>query len=106
MDHSERTISVPVALANGSIIKFQVSQAAAGRQDVASLKALPFQHVTEALQEIVGNLKETLDKVKPDKASVKFGVDLAIEAGNLTTLIVKGSGKGNLEITLEWNKTR
>jgi hypothetical protein len=95
---------IPVKLANGTTIKFQVSQPETGRRDVADIGALPFNHVTEALQEIVGNLKETLDRVKPDKASVKFGVEMAVEAGNLTALIVKGSGKGNLEITLEWGK--
>jgi hypothetical protein len=56
---------------------------------VADIGALPFDQVTKALQEIVGNLKETLDRVKPDKASVKFGVEMAVEAGNLTALIVK-----------------
>ncbi len=102
-DH-DQTTSVPVTLANGTTIKFQVSQPETGRQDVADIGALPFKQVTEALQEIVGNLKETLDRVKPDKASVKFGVEMAVEAGDLTALIVKGSGKGNLEITLEWGR--
>jgi hypothetical protein len=32
-------------------------------------------------------------------------LELAIEAGQLTAAIVKGSGKGNLEITLEWEAT-
>jgi hypothetical protein len=71
---------------------------------VADIGALPFKQVTEALREIVAELKETLDKVKPDKASVKFGVEIAAQPGDLTALIVKGSGKGNLEITLEWGR--
>jgi hypothetical protein len=100
----DQTTSVPVKLASGTTIKFQVSKPETGRRDVADIGALPFDQVTKALQEIVGNLKETLDRVKPDKASVKFGVEMAVEAGNLTALIVKGSGKGNLEITLEWGK--
>jgi hypothetical protein len=29
-------------------------------------------------------------------------MELAVESGQLTAVIVKGSGKGNLEITLEW----
>lgn len=57
---------------------------------MADIGDLPFNQVTE-----------TLDKIKPDKASANFGVELAVEAGNLTALIVKGWGKGNLEITLE-----
>jgi hypothetical protein len=42
-----------------------------------------------------------IQKVKPKKATVKFGMELAIESGQLTAAIVKGSGKTNLEITLE-----
>jgi hypothetical protein len=43
-----------------------------------------------------------LKKARPKKATVKFGMEMAIEAGQLTAVIVKGSGKANLEITLEW----
>ena len=103
-DHDEQIEPVAVKLANGKIVKFQVSQAATGPQDVGMPGAYAFEQVVEALQGIVENLKETLDKVKPDKASVKFGVEMAVESGNLTAMIVKGSGKGNLEITLEWGK--
>jgi uncharacterized FlaG/YvyC family protein len=101
----DQTVPIPVKLASGTEIKFEVSQRAqTGRKNVAGIKDLSFKHVTEALQEIVKDLKETLDRVKPDKASVKFGVEMEVEAGNLTAMIVKGSGKGNLEITLEWGK--
>lgn len=31
--------------------------------------------------------------------------ELAIESGQLTAVIVKGSGKANLEITLEWERS-
>jgi Trypsin-co-occurring domain 1 len=43
-----------------------------------------------------------IQTVKPKQARVKFGMELAIELGQLTAVIVKGSGTGNLEITLEW----
>lgn len=95
---------IPVELANGTIIKFETSQKATGPQDVSSLKALPLNGITGAIQEIISDLKETIDKVKPNKASVKFGVEVAVDSGNLTALIVKSAGKGNLEITLEWTK--
>ncbi len=44
-----------------------------------------------------------VQEAKPDKASIKFGLEVTLESGKLTTLLVKGSGKGNLEITLEWS---
>ena len=43
-----------------------------------------------------------IQKAKPKKATVKFGMEIAIESGALTAVIAKGSGKANLEITLEW----
>jgi Trypsin-co-occurring domain 1 len=35
---------------------------------------------------------------------VKIGFEVAVESGQLTALIVKGSGKANLEISMEWSK--
>lgn len=38
-----------------------------------------------------------LDEAKPKSPSIKFGVELGYESGQLTALIVKGTGKANLE---------
>ena len=54
-----------------------------------------------------------IQKARPQKATVKFGMELAIvprtgyanESGQLTAVIVKGPGKANLEITLEWERS-
>ena len=43
-----------------------------------------------------------VQKVAPTKASVEFGIEVAVEPGKVTALWVKGSGKANLKITLEW----
>ena len=96
-----RTEKVPVKLPGGTVIKVEVEQT--GREDVA-FDVKPFKQVTDALEEITEAFAETLQKTKPDKASVKFGMELAVESGQLTAVIVKGSGKANLEITLEWGK--
>ena len=96
-----QTEKIPIKLPGGTIIKVEVEQT--GREDVA-FDVKPFKQVTDALEEITKALAETLQKAKPDKASVKFGLELAVESGQLTAVIVKGSGKANLEITLEWSK--
>lgn len=93
--------SIPVELPNGTIISIEVSRT--GREDV-SFTALPFQQISNVLEGIVEAIAESLQKLEPDKASVKFGLEVVIESGGLSAMIVKGSGKGNLEITLEWNK--
>jgi hypothetical protein len=100
MDFAEsRGNTVPVELPNGAIV--QVEVASTGREDVA-FDVKQFQPVADAIEGVVQMIAAPIQKVKPKKATVKFGMELAIEAGQLTAVIVKGSGKGNLEITLEW----
>ena len=94
-----RSDTVPVQLPNGAVVKVEV--ASTGREDV-SFDAKEFQPVADASEGVVQMIAEPIRKVKPKKAAVKFGMELAIESGQLTAVIVKGSGKANLEITLEW----
>jgi Trypsin-co-occurring domain 1 len=64
-----------------------------------------FKEVTDAVEGIAESFVTTLRKVKPRKASVEFGLEVALEAGHLTALLVKGSGASNLKITLEWGES-
>ncbi len=65
-------------------------------------------NVSEAASELgVGSadLRRLLwakQRVGPSKGSVEFGVEVGVEAGQLTALIVKGSGTANLKIALHW----
>jgi Trypsin-co-occurring domain 1 len=100
MSFSEsRSETVPVQLPNGSIVKIEVT--VIGREDV-SFSAIQFQPIADAIEGVIQMIATPIQKVKPKKATVKFGMELAIESGALTAVIVKGSGKANLEITLEW----
>ncbi len=100
MDFDEsRSSTVPVQLPNGAIVKVEVTHP--GREDV-SFDPKQFQPVADAIEGVVQMIAAPIQKVRPKKATVKFGMELAIEAGQLTAIIVKGSGKANLEITLEW----
>lgn len=110
-----RSETVPVQLPNGAIVKVEVTNT--GREDVG-FDTKQFQPVADAIlrwrgyanEGVVQMIAAPIQKVRPKKATVKFGMELAIvrrtgyanEAGQLTAVIVKGSGKGNLEITLEW----
>ncbi|WOD39690.1 CU044_2847 family protein [Nodosilinea sp. E11] len=95
---------IPVELPDGTAIQVEVTQT--GREDVA-FGIYPFQAIAQPIKSIVEAVATSLRTVSstsvPDKATVKFGLDLAIESGQLTAVIVKGSEKSNLEITLEWN---
>lgn len=95
------TEKVTLELPNGSLIDIEVSEL--GRKNVSSA-TFSFNEIALALEGITAAIKGTLEKAKPQKATVKFGLEASIESGKLTAAIVKGSGKANLEITLEWSE--
>lgn len=78
------------------------------RRDVSALEGilepLSIDVVRTAVEGLGQVVQEALISVKPDKASVEFGLDVGLESGKLTALWVKGTGKANLKITLEWGK--
>ena len=91
---------VPVKLANGTQIRVAATMLG-GEEDVA-FKLLSFDEVTNTIEGIADSLNAALQKVKPKKASVEFGLEVAVESGKLTSLLVNGSGTATLKITLEW----
>ncbi len=91
---------VPVKLANGTQIRVAATMLG-GEEDVA-FKLLSFDEVTNTIEGIAGSLNAALQKVKPKKASVEFGLEVAVESGKLTSLLVNSSGTATLKITLEW----
>jgi hypothetical protein len=97
-----RTEIIKAELANGAILHIQAT-VLGGEEEVAF--TLPsFKEVADAIEGIAGSMATSLQKVKPQKASVEFGLEIALEAGQLTALLVKGSGTSNLKITLEWGE--
>ncbi len=100
----QTTRLVTVQLPNGALAKMEVRGPA--ERDVAASEGLPEPLSLQFVQDAIGGIAElvenALDKVKPRKITVEFGVELSYEAGKLTSLIVQGSSKGSLKIALEW----
>jgi hypothetical protein len=66
---------------------------------------LSFDGVTGSIEAIADKVTASLTRVRPDKATVEFGIDIGVETGGLTGLLAKGSGSATLKITLEWGRT-
>ena len=101
MDFSTKII--PFELSDGTLIRMEVEQV--GEQRV-SFQGKRFEDFTKSVKsitnEIATSLREINTEVQPDRLSVKLGVEVAIESGQMTALIVKGASKANLEISMEW----
>jgi Trypsin-co-occurring domain 1 len=98
-----RSDTVPVQLPNGALVRVEVAQT--GREDVG-FEVKSFKGVTDTIEGVAEAITASLQKVSPSKASVTFGLEIEIEQGSLVAAIVKGTGKANLEITLEWEKAK
>lgn len=92
---------IPITLSNGKLIRMQISPGGPHEEDVA-FKPLPLHDLATALQGIAQDIVEGLKRARPDKTTVEFGVEVALEAGQLTAIVLKGSGSANFKVTMEW----
>ena len=92
---------VKVDLGEGVTAFVEVADA---RGEVATGSTLPFDQVLATVRAISNSLNDTLRQVRPNKASITYGLELEVENGSLMAAIVRGKGKANLEITLEWER--
>ncbi|WP_244329144.1 CU044_2847 family protein [Tolypothrix sp. PCC 7910] len=97
-----QTKVISVELSDGSNVRVEATLISERK---LSIPTRPFKEVTIAIESLSRDIAEVIQKVKPDKASVKFGIEIALESGKLTPILVKGSSAANLEITLEWSQT-
>jgi hypothetical protein len=109
-----QSLIVPVQLENSTIIRVQAtvvgnsSASSLTEEEIETDVALnirPLKEVADAIVGVAETMKAAFDQVKPSKASVEFGLEFGYESGQLTALIVQGTGKANLKISLEWNKS-
>jgi len=98
----ETSVVMPVTLSNGTQIFVEVTPR--GHQKVGDLAPIPFDSLMKTIEAVASEFGNLLTKVAPDKASVELGVEIAAEPGRLTAILVKGTAKANLTITLEWQK--
>jgi hypothetical protein len=93
---------------DGPTIQVMASVIGPVGRDVSALEpaTYPFEGVLNSIEAIAATLAKTLDRVQPDKASVEFGIEVAVKEGVLTGLLVKGTTTGNLTVTLEWEKQK
>jgi hypothetical protein len=111
-DDVTRIENVKTQLANGAIIRIQATQLedentppgvrAKVAKPLNPLNPVTFESITNAIEGIAETVVTTLKKVNPRSASVEFGLEIGLESGQLTALLVKGTGTANLKITLEW----
>jgi hypothetical protein len=93
---------VTTELGNGRVMFIEVRRDANPQVDVSVLERLPFSDVVQSIDVIASSVLGALQRAKPQRASVEFGIDVGVESGQLTGMLVKGSGSASLTVRLEW----
>ena len=102
--NTNTTELVPVHLPNGAVVRVEVQTTGNPEREVSGGYAkLDLENVREANEGIADLIASAFEEVRPQKASAEFGIEIGLETNGLTALIVKGTGKANLKITLEWS---
>lgn len=97
---------VPVRLEDGTIIRIEATPLApTSQEDYIGVEIPSFEEVTNTIRSISKSVVSVWKEVQPKKASVEFALEVGFEPGHITALLVKGSGKANLKITLEWESS-
>lgn len=93
---------VPINVGNR---RMYVETMALGDEEIAG-RAVDVAELTNSLQlvaeTITNSLSAGLREVKPGKVTVEFGCEVAMETGTLVAVLVKGTAKANLKVTMEW----
>jgi Trypsin-co-occurring domain 1 len=97
------TEMVKTTLPNGATLYVETNLL--GGEEEVSITLPEFNEVAHVLEGVAQSLVGALQKTKPRKASIEFGLEVALESGQLTALLVKGTGTSNLKVTLEWGET-
>jgi len=96
-----RSENLPVTLPSGKTVQLQVMLL--GREEDVAARGIPsIEGLTQAIEGLSASILESLVRIKPKKATVHFGITVALESGNLTALLVKGAGNASIDVSLEW----
>jgi hypothetical protein len=77
-------------------------QAAGPAEKVGWKGPYDLDHVSETLEGIAQAIRSGLEKVRPARTTVEFGIELAVKSGKLTGMLVEGEANASLKVTLEW----
>lgn len=97
-----RTEIVPVTLPSGHSL--QVQATVRSQEEDVAFGVPTIDGLAESIEGLSTSLLDALKRVQPKKATVEFGLEVALESGKLTALLVKGSGTATINVKLEWGE--
>ena len=64
--------------------------------------AAKLDQLTELIRRVGGTVLDAAAQVRPDEASVSFGVELTAKSGKALAVLAEGEAKASVQVTLTW----
>lgn len=93
-----------VQLDSGRVIRIDLN--VQGERDVSDRTLLgKFSEAMADVESICKEFEAVLERISPQKAVVKFGLNLGVENSGLFAVVAKATAQANFEVALEWTRT-
>lgn len=99
---TDRTSVIELQLSNGAKVLAEVRTG--DREEEVAWRALKLGEITGSIKGLVEDLTKPLSAAKCDKLILEFGLDLAVDQGTLTSLLVNASATASIKVSMEWSR--
>lgn len=97
---NQRTQTFPITLSSGDTIYAEVT--VLGGEEEVAFESLKLDGALSSLKDIGTEVRKAIEYVKPNKATVEFGLKLSVGSGKLGALLVDGKSDASLKVSLQW----
>jgi Trypsin-co-occurring domain 1 len=73
-----------------------------GERIAPAVDALPLRGFAETVRGVVTSVWEALDEHRPDSLEVEFGIEIAVRAGALMSVLAEVGGTAQVRVTASW----
>ena len=97
-----------VELSDGTVLRMAYTpKTTDGEEEVGLRDKISFSRVTGAIESMAADISKVWEKVQPHKMTVEFGLEIEADTDDtIMAVIMKGSGKANFKVTLEWQEEK
>ncbi|WBB93439.1 CU044_2847 family protein [Verrucosispora sp. WMMC514] len=94
--------SIQVELPTGEVIWAMVAVDGAANVAANTLRRLDIEDLRRTVRGVSACLREAVDELVPDELQVEFGLELALKAGRLTSVLAEAGATASVKVTLTW----
>ncbi|MFF4422253.1 CU044_2847 family protein [Streptomyces sp. NPDC001549] len=103
MSDSTKTIAATTSEGTALLVEVvDIDGELGGGEELAGSRIPDLKDVMRQVTDLSTDFRKALESAKPKKASLEFGLKIALKSGAMTALLVDATGEAAVKVTLEW----